>query len=89
MLEIGHILGLRLLNSKSKKLVRVALVVANSDLVSYYKNLFSEKQALADSKISIEWLSMTAFKQNLADDPAKNGVADAIIVDEGDLLLER
>jgi len=89
MLEIGHILGLRLLNSKCKKPVKVTLVVANTDLVSYYKNLFSEKQALADPLISFEWLNIAVFKQLLADDSAKNSVADAIIVDEGDLLLER
>ena len=43
MLELGNMLAEKVLAQRTKKGTRVKLVVANTDLVGYYQNEFSEK----------------------------------------------
>ena len=57
LLQWGSMLGLNCLPKRSNKTVAVCLVLAN-DLVTHYKQAFTEKQALADPRIIFEWLSM-------------------------------
>lgn len=89
MLELGNMLAHKLMPSRrAKKPVYVKLVVANTDLVSYYQNLFTEKQSLADPKINFEWQSVATFKQRFIEDPGKE-VTECLVIDEGDLVLDR
>ena len=65
MLEAGHLVAFTV----RKRPFTVRLVLSNKDLVKYYENLFAEKQDLAEANINFEWLSMAAFRANLAEDP--------------------
>ena len=88
MLQLGHILGLNELTQKSKKTIKVNLVVANKDLVKYYQEHFDKKQKQADPRILFEWFSMDAFQKQLLECPSLF-VKDILIVDEGDTMLIR
>jgi len=65
MLELAHLIGLNSLTQKSKKQVNVKLILSNADLLSYYKELYTEKQALADQRIVFEWQSLATFLKEL------------------------
>jgi len=67
MLELGHIIGLRLLGQKVKS-AKVKLLVANADLVAFHMQLFAAKQFLKDPRLTFEWESIDAFKMKLNDD---------------------
>ena len=66
----------------------VRLVLQNADLVQYYKQLFSKKQALSDPRVSFDWISTATFQQNLLSAPEQYS-KDCVIVDEGDTILVR
>ena len=64
------------------------LVIANTDLVEHYAELFKKKQAEKDPRVTINWISMTAFKEQLKQNPALYAKA-ILVVDEGDIMLEK
>ena len=74
------------LQRKGKKTMTVRLVLANGDLIPHYQQLFADKQARCDPRISIDWLSIATFKQQLQDSPAVYA-KDCLVIDEGDTVL--
>ena len=87
MTELGHILGLNSLPARRRMTVTVRLVLANPDLVKHYKQEFKGKEALADPRVTFDWLSMDDFKQKLRADPASYGKDNVLLIDEGDTVL--
>jgi hypothetical protein len=87
LLQWGSMLGLNCLPKRGNKTVAVCLVVAN-DLVTHYKQAFTEKQALADPRIIFEWLSMDDLKKKLKECPSAHS-RGVLLVDEGDTMLVR
>ena len=64
------------------------LVIANTDLVEHYAQVFERKQAEKDPRVAINWISMTTFKEQLKQNPELYA-KDILIVDEGDILLKK
>ena len=89
MLELGHTLALNSLpKAANRGSATVNLVIANADLVKHYEELFKRKQAEADPRVTINWISMTAFREQLKQNPALYAKA-ILVVDEGDIMLEK
>ena len=87
MFELGHRIAQALL-PQGKKTITVRLVLPNADLLANYKQLFEQKQAQINPRISIEWLSISAMKKQLLDSPSFFA-KDVLVVDEGDTILEQ
>ena len=89
MLELGHCLGLTCLPSSANRgAITVHLVLANADLVEHYTQLFSAKQAQADRRVTLHWVSMTDFKKQLIENPGLYNL-QVVVSDKGDVLLEQ
>ena len=89
MLELGHTLALNSLpQAANRGSATVILVIANADLVEHYAQLFERKQAEADPRVIINWISMATFKEKLKKDPELYAKA-ILVVDEGDIMLEK
>ena len=64
------------------------LIIANTDLVEHYTQLFERKQAEADPRVIISWISMATFKEELKQNPELYAKA-ILVVDEADIMLEK